>query len=299
MRPFQAARFAPLACLLATSLPAAAQTPLQSLCVMGSAVEIQVGSSWWEGEVVAYDRNDDLCGVKNTSYSGRPMVFAMAADRIRRAGAAPGEQVGATPAHPLCVPGAKLEVKIGAGWFPGVVREPHRTDGSCLIANTTYVGKEFLVYAEPDGMRLPSQANPAPAPQPASPAPAPVPAPAPAPSAPEPAAPSSPPPYGPALQAAGSPPAGRYVCRQYMTTMGYLTLDGKGGYEISGVRGQYRYSPASGEFEWLSGSYKDWKWSARYEYRSPESLGRPDDEHIIRTTDDTGKLKIDCFLMRG
>jgi hypothetical protein len=81
--------------------------------------------------------------------------------------------------------------------------------------------------------------------------------------------------------------------------MGYLTLHPGGRYEVKGVEGRYRHHADTGEVEWLSGSYEDWGWKARYDYRSAASLERPQDEHIIRMTDDQGKLRIDCFLMRS
>lgn len=101
----------------------------------------------------------------------------------------------------------------------------------------------------------------------------------------------------PAAQHEG-PPLGKYVCRQYMTTMGYLTLEDGGFYEVSGVRGRYAYDSATGEVVWEGGSYDEWDWTATYEHvvRPPED-GRPE-EWILRVRDEAHGLKIDCFLMR-
>lgn len=101
----------------------------------------------------------------------------------------------------------------------------------------------------------------------------------------------------PAETPAGSgPPAGRYACRQSLTTMGFLTIRPGDRYALAGVEGDYRYHADTGEVEWLSGSYHAWQWVAVYEHRSAADLERPEDEHIIRITDDTGGLRIDCFL---
>lgn len=92
-----------------------------------------------------------------------------------------------------------------------------------------------------------------------------------------------------------TPPLGRYVCRQYMTTIGYIDLTAEG-YSIGSVKGGYAYDAESGEIEWRGGVYAGWP--ARYELRSAESLGRAEDENIIRMTDEAGSLTIDCFLMK-
>lgn len=99
--------------------------------------------------------------------------------------------------------------------------------------------------------------------------------------------------------AAGGPPLGRYVCRQYMTTMGYLSLQPGGAYEVSGVRGRYDFDPQTGAMEWQGGSYDEWNWQGRYEHVTrPEGDGRPD-EDIIRLTSEADGLKIDCYKMAG
>ena len=97
--------------------------------------------------------------------------------------------------------------------------------------------------------------------------------------------------------AAGGPPLGRYVCRQYTTTMGYLTLEEGGAYEVSGVRGRYAFDPESGAMNWQGGSYDEWGWDGTYEHVSrPEGDGRPD-EDIIRIVSQSDGLKIDCYKM--
>jgi hypothetical protein len=74
-----------------------------------------------------------------------------------------------------------------------------------------------------------------------------------------------------------------------MTTINYHTLDGAGAYEVAGVSGEYGYDPAADEVIWQSGSYASWEYAGLYE--------QSDGEHIIRLTDPTGALKIDCFLL--
>lgn len=97
--------------------------------------------------------------------------------------------------------------------------------------------------------------------------------------------------------AAGGPPTGRYVCRQYTTTMGYLTLEPGGAYEVSGVRGRYAYDASTGAVDWQGGSYDEWKWDGTYDHVvRPEGDGRPD-EHVIRLVSEADGLKIDCFKM--
>ncbi|HEX2207798.1 MAG TPA: hypothetical protein VHG93_08945 [Longimicrobium sp.] len=97
--------------------------------------------------------------------------------------------------------------------------------------------------------------------------------------------------------AAGGPPLGRYVCRQYTTTMGYLTLHPGGEYEVSGVRGRYRHDAATGAMEWQGGSYDEWNWEGTYEHVTrPADDGRPD-EHVIRLVSESDGLKIDCYKM--
>lgn len=99
--------------------------------------------------------------------------------------------------------------------------------------------------------------------------------------------------------AASAPPLGKYVCRQYTTTMGYLTLRPGGVYEVSGVTGRYRYDAGSGVVEWDGGSYDDWDWAGRYEHVSrPAGDGRPD-EDIIRLTSEADGLRIACYKMAG
>ncbi|HEX2190534.1 MAG TPA: hypothetical protein VHG51_16620, partial [Longimicrobiaceae bacterium] len=99
-----------------------------------------------------------------------------------------------------------------------------------------------------------------------------------------------------AVSPAGPPP-GRYVCRQHTTTMGYLTLEEGGAYEVSGVRGRYGYDPATGALSWRGGSYDEWGWAGAYEHVArPAGDGRPD-EDVVRLTSEADGLKIDCFRM--
>lgn len=83
--------------------------------------------------------------------------------------------------------------------------------------------------------------------------------------------------------------------------MGYLTLLPANRYRLveGGTEGEYAFDEGTGEVRWESGKYAEWGWVSRYDHRSAESLGRPEDEHIIRVTDDAGRLTIDCFLTRS
>jgi hypothetical protein len=102
-------------------------------------------------------------------------------------------------------------------------------------------------------------------------------------------------PAGAAL--AEGPPPGRYVCRQHMTTFGYLMIREPGSYEVSGVRGGYEYDPRTGAMDWKGGSYDEWGWSGVYEHVvRPEGDGRPD-EHMVRLASEADGLKIDCVRM--
>lgn len=404
--------------------PAKAQT-WRELCVKDTAVEFRIGSEWWYGTALEPNQGEESCAITNSTYAGSEKIFNMTPDRFRAVGSVPEAEVFPKAPDPRCVPGTPVEVRIGSSWYDGMVVQPHPTDGSCGIRNTSYTGREMLIAAANDSFRIPGAQ--AAVPQAAPPQDAAPPAPilpeetaeqdaAPPQAMPGAAAPrprvvdviatveevgsayagntpaarakyenktvqltgtlqrvsddsvilgdgpfgkamctfaqqdreqllalrpgsaitvvgeeswwgwdwfnlgqcqvvpasasqarSEPPavpapdaaPDAVAPDAAAGPPAGRYVCRQYMTTMGYLSLSPDGGYEVSNVEGRYRYHPDTGEVEWLSGSYEDWGWKARYDYRSAASLERPQDEHIIRMTDGQDKLRIDCFLMRS
>lgn len=95
-------------------------------------------------------------------------------------------------------------------------------------------------------------------------------------------------------ESAAHPPLGRYVCRQYMTTIGWIDLS-ESGYSVAEVEGSYSYDRSSGDITWESGAYAGWP--ARNEF-SPAGEGHAHDESIIRMTDETGDLKIDRFLTR-
>ena len=97
-----------------------------------------------------------------------------------------------------------------------------------------------------------------------------------------------------AEETSAHPPLGRYVCRQYMATIGWIDL-GESGYAVGDVQGEYTYDTSNGEIEWQSGAYAGWP--ARYEF-SPAGEGHAHDEYFIRMTDEAGALKIDCFLTR-
>lgn len=93
-------------------------------------------------------------------------------------------------------------------------------------------------------------------------------------------------------RSAAHPPLGRYVCRQSMTTIGWIDLR-EDEYVVGQVQGGYAFDPATGEIAWDDGAYAGWP--ARYEF-SPAGAGHAQDERIIRMTDKAGDLKIDCFL---
>lgn len=77
-----------------------------------------------------------------------------------------------------------------------------------------------------------------------------------------------------------------------MTTIGWIDLT-ETRYAVGEVEGGYSYDPESGAIAWEGGAYAGWP--ARYEF-SPGGDGHAHDENIIRMTDESGKLVIDCFL---
>ena len=95
--------------------------------------------------------------------------------------------------------------------------------------------------------------------------------------------------------ASETPPIGKYVCRQYMTTMGYLSLKNRDTYEVSKVIGKYSYDASTNQFDWKSGSYQKWGWEGKYEFVPAE--GERPAEHVIRIVGENGKLKINCYYM--
>lgn len=94
---------------------------------------------------------------------------------------------------------------------------------------------------------------------------------------------------------ADGPPLGRYVCRQYTTTMGYLSLEAGGRYEVSGVEGRYSYDPRTRAMEWRGGSYDEWGWEGTYEHVTRDAGDGREDEDIIRLEGDG--LQIACYRM--
>lgn len=91
------------------------------------------------------------------------------------------------------------------------------------------------------------------------------------------------------------PPIGKYVCRQYMTTMGYLTLKNADTYEVSKVPGKYVFDSSTKEVVWKTGKYKEWDWKGVYEVIPAE--GERPEQYVIRITSEKDKLKINCYYM--
>lgn len=295
------------------------QQAWRALCEPGNEVEILVGSAWYKSIVVGPDEfGSESCGVLNTSYSGRPMEFAMAPDRMRAVGAAPGAAQAAprqpqprpvpNPQPPAAPPLTAMLAEIGEAYQGNTEAARQRyekrtvtltgtlqsvgsdyarlTDGPFGVAMCNFdEGQRAQLAGLQPGSRLTvqgddtwwgwgtfqlkscrvlgQQAAAAPAPRPDR------------------------------TRADGRPPLGRYVCRQYMTTIGYIQL-GSGSYTVNGVRGSYGFDGGNGLIRWNGGAYAGWP--ARYEF-SPGGGGHAHDEHIIRMSDKTGRLKIDCFLM--
>ena len=290
------------------------------LCGPGSEVEILAGGAWYKGVVVGPDEfGAAACGVLNTSYSGRPMEFAMEPDRMRAVRQQPPSADGETQANPAPPPAA---VAPGPGAAPVVANlaqlgDDYRTNtasareryenrtvtltGTLQSVGSNYVrltdgpfGVAWCTFDEGERAQLASftpgarmtvqgddtawgwgtfrlqscrvldqqaQAGPPPGPD--------------------------------RRRADGRPPLGRYVCRQYMTTIGYIQL-GSNRYTVNGVGGSYTFDGGSGGIRWVGGAYAGWP--AHYEF-SPAGAGHAQDEHIIRMTDETDRLRIDCFLM--
>ncbi|QYX58073.1 hypothetical protein K1T73_06795 [Roseovarius sp. SCSIO 43702] len=292
-----------------------AGAPLQktwrALCVPGGEVEILVGSAWYKGVVIGPDEfGEAYCGVLNTSYSGRDMHFTMAPERMRAPRhSAPVDAVPSTPqpgdtSAPAITAGL---AEIGEAYRNNTPSARAQFENKTVILDATLrsVGSDYirltdgphgdaactfdegqraeLATLEP-GARLTVRGEDSSwgwgtfqlkscrvlAVNAASPAPT-----------------------SNLAQASGQPPFGRYVCRQYMTTIGYIDL-GSGSYAVNGVNGTYDLEQGSGYITWNGGAYAGWP--AKYEF-SPAGAGHANDEHIIRMTDESGRLTIDCFLM--
>jgi hypothetical protein len=232
----------------------------------------------------------DACACAHYDADGDGEVTAaeFRAGHAPGAGTSPGppmdqlESGGEGAAYPA---GSAVEIEWRGGWYAGRVLQDDAPEEG---------GRRYLVrydgYSETwDEWVGPDRLRPAPA------------ADSPRPTQPEPAT-------GPQIEprtspSAGSPavgegpPLGRYVCRQYMTTMGYLTLGPGGTYEVGGVTGRYRYDAGTGGLEWLGGSYAEWGWEGAYErVTRPPGDGRPD-EDVVRLTSETDGLRINCYYM--
>ena len=279
-----------------------------ALCVPGGEVEILVGSAWYRGVVTGPDAfGGEACDVLNTSYSGHEMHFSMAPDRMRAVQSSAVRTVGKSKASPdapqaleasLAQIGETYRSNINAareqyegqsvtlsGTLEGVGSDYVRlTDGAFGVAMCTFnetdrhqlaglsPGSMLTVQGDDSswgwgtfqliGCRVISEQ---------------------------------------AMQSAqiaqpvstnGEMPLGRYVCRQYMTTIGWIDLN-EGSYVVNGVQGSYSFDRTTGFITWHGGAYQGWP--ARFEY-SPAGAGHAHDEYIIRMTDETDTLRIDCFL---
>lgn len=293
------------------------QQAWRALCEPGTEVEILIGSAWYKSTVIGPDKfGGESCGVLNTSYSGRPMEFAMAPDRMRRAATAAPRQptqgegdtpLNVPPAQPAAPPLTASLAEIGEAYRGNTpaARQRYEKRTVTLTGTLNSVGSDYIrlndgpfgvamcnfdegdreqLAALQRGARLTVQGDDTwwgwdtfqlkscrILDQ-------------------QTAAQATPPPDR--TRADGRPPLGRYVCRQYMTTIGYIQL-GSGSYTVNGVRGSYSFDERDGLIRWNGGAYAGWP--ARYEF-SPAGAGHAQDERIIRMTDETGDLKIDCFL---
>ena len=172
--------------------------------------------------------------------------------------------------------GSAVSILWKGGWYEGHVLEAAVDSFKVGYDGYSDIWDEWV---GPDRLR-PREVAAAP------PAPSPPPATEPA------AAPSAPP-----APSSGGPPLGKYVCRQYKTTIAYVTLHPGGAYEISGVTGRYDYDAASGDVRWEGGSFDEWGWDGRYEHvRRPAGDGRPD-EHVLRLASESDGLRINCYKM--
>ncbi|MAN77441.1 MAG: hypothetical protein CML24_09680 [Rhizobiales bacterium] len=289
------------------------QAAWRALCGPGNEIEILVGGAWYKGIVIGPDQFGEVsCNVLNTSYSGSELLFAMAPDRMRAVhpptAAAPvsgGQQSPTLPAlkatlaeigeaykDNLAAARQRFEERTVtlAGTLQSVGSDYVRlTDGPFGIAMCTFdeghraqlahltPGAQLIVQGDdsswgwgtfqltscrvlseqiPRSVVLPEQVQTQ-------------------------------------TEADGQPPLGRYVCRQYMTTIGWIDLT-NATYLVGEVEGGYSFDPVSGYISWNGGAYAGWP--ARYEF-SPAGAGHAHDENIIRMTDESGALKIDCFLV--
>ncbi|AVF02377.1 MULTISPECIES: hypothetical protein [Devosia] len=278
------------------------------LCIPGDEVEILVGSAWYKGIVSGPDAfEDEACGVLNISYSGREMLFSMAPDRMRAVHSSAVDAGGKTKALPRASQTLEANLaQIGEAYRTNVAAARQRYEGLTVTLSGTLerVGSDYVrltdgpfgvamcTFNEADrhqlaelvpgsmltvhgddsswgwdtfhlvGCRVIGEQAMS-SPQGAEPAPT----------------------YG-------GLPVGRYVCRQYMTTIGWIDLN-EGVYVVNGVEGTYSFDTGTGAIVWQDGAYRGWP--ARFEY-SPAGSGHAHDEYIIRMTDETDTLRIDCFL---
>ncbi|MCP8885418.1 OB-fold putative lipoprotein [Devosia sp. XJ19-1] len=280
----------------------------RALCIPGDEVEILVGSAWHKGIVASPDAfGDEACGVLNTSYSGREMLFSMAPDRMRAINSSAAGAGGKTKARPRASQTLKANLaQIGEAYRTNVAAARQRYEGLTVTlsgtlerAGSDYVrltdgpfGEAMCTFNEADrhhlaelipGSKLTVQGDESSwgwdtfqlvgcrviGEQAMSPA-----------QGAEP------------VFTYGGPPVGRYVCRQYMTTIGWVDLN-EGTYGVNGVQGTYSFDLGTGAIVWQDGAYRGWP--AWFEY-SPAGSGHAHDEYIIRMTDETDTLRIDCFL---
>lgn len=280
----------------------------RSLCEPEREVEILIGGSWYRGTVTGPDINGEAyCGVLNTSYTGRDMHFSMAPDRMRAVHSSAVDAGGKIKALPPASQTLEANLaQIGEAYRTNVAAARQRYEGLTVTLSGTLerVGSDYVrltdgpfgvamcTFNEADrhqlaelipGSMLTVQGDDSSwgwdtfqlvgcrviGEQAMSPA-----------QGEEP------------VSTYGGLPAGRYVCRQYMTTIGWIDLN-EGVYVVNGVQGTYSFDPGTGAIVWLDGAYRGWP--ARFEY-SPAGSGHAHDEYIIRMTDETDTLRINCFL---
>lgn len=225
--------------------------------------------------------------MKSNSVWPAPLALMAGLLALQLLAVAPARAQTAEDWRMLCSPGSEVEILVGSSWYRGIVIGPNTFgEAECGVLNTTYSGREMQFAMAPDRMRAiqspggteatvagTQQQGPDAGPlldvQIDGPAPT---------------------QYRASLD--GRPPLGHYVCRQYVTTIGWIDL-AESSYAVNDVQGGYAFDPASGAIAFAGGAYAGWP--ARYEF-SPAGAGHAHDENIIRITDESGGLKIDCFL---
>lgn len=185
-----------------------------------------------------------------------------------------------------CVPGAHVEVQLQKRWWPAVVRDGLRPDGTCRVTHKAYAGIENDQDVPLAAVRTATGVGPAG--EPASSASGPA-----APPAAVGALARADKPGGRSAPAA--PPTGRYNCMNAGSSVGVLQFGG-GRYSIAGVSGAYRYEPASRRLVWQGGAFAKWGWSG--EWRTDAVFTRGPAEPRIELTDGRS-LHVHCYAPKS